>query len=137
MSLRGAVVMAVVVGACALAWQQQDRLRAWMGSLPPPSLPALPRSEPAADAGKAGAGGLRKCVNGQQVSYTNVACPPGTHEQAVTAAPLTVLPATPVPKPAQAGQASSGPAALREALDMKPEPTLRDKAMERAINEIR
>lgn len=136
MSFRGAVVMAVVVGACALAWQQQDRLRAWMGSLPPPSLPTLPRGESSADA-KNNPAGLRKCLKGTEVSYTNAACPPGSREQAVTAPPVNVLPATPVPKPAQAAQASSGPAALREALDIKREETLRDKAMERAVEGIR
>ncbi|MDR7268201.1 hypothetical protein J2X20_000830 [Pelomonas saccharophila] len=75
-------------------------------------------------------GDLRKCVKGQQVSYSNVECPPGYQEQAVTAAPVNVLPATPVSKPATAG---SGPSALHKALDMTRDDGLKDKLIERAV----
>ena len=134
---------AVVLAVGVLAWQKQDQLKALISSAPPITLPDLPRSESSAAAptsaskSKFAPGAMRKCVKGQQVSYTNVECPAGTQEQAVTAAPVNVVQATPVPKPAQAAQASSGPAALREALDMKREETLREKAMDRAVEGIR
>lgn len=115
--LRAAVVVAACLAAGGLAWQNRAQLQAWAGAAQSAAAPA--------------AGPLRKCVNGQQVTYTNAACPAGHKEQAVTAAPFNVVPATPVPKPAQA--AGSAPL-LHQVLDVKPEPTLKDKMMERAID---
>ena len=125
MSLRGVVIAAVVLAIGALAWQKQDQLRAWVGAQPPLVMPDLVSSEAAP---------ARKCVKGQQVSYTNVECPAGTQAQAVKAMPVNVVPATPVPRVAQPG---SAPSALREALDIKREDPLRAKALERAIDGIR
>lgn len=119
MALRGLVIAAACLAACVVAWQQREPLQAWVGSAQPVAAAA--------------AGPLRKCVNGQQVSYTNAQCPPGRKEQPVTAPPVNVLPATPVPKVASA---SSAPL-LHQALDIKQEATLKDKMMERAIDGIR
>lgn len=119
MSVRGLVVAAACVALLALAWQKREALQAWVGSQQPLSASS--------------AAPLRKCVNGQQVSYTNAACPPGHREQAVTAPPVNVLPATPVRK---AAKASSAPL-LHQALDVKQEATLKDKMMERAIDGAR
>ena len=79
-------------------------------------------------------GALRKCVRGQQVSYTNVACPAGSREEAVADAPVNVLPATPVARvaPPQA-PGSSAPSSLHQALDLTRDDKLRDRIMERAI----
>lgn len=117
MSVRLLVVMLIALGAAGLAWQKRTELQAWAAS---------------AGASPASSAPLRKCIRGQAVSYSNVACPPGHTEQAVGAAPVTVLPATPVPQPADA--AASGPSSLHKALDITRDETLRDKAMERAIN---
>ena len=119
MALRGLVIAAVCLAAFVVAWQKREPLQAWVGSVQQAAAPA--------------GGPLRKCVNGQQVSYTNAQCLPSHKEQAVTAAPVNVLPATPVPKVAPA---SSAPL-LHQALDIKREDTLKDKAMERAIDGIR
>lgn len=119
MSIRTFVVAAACLAALVLAWQKREPLQAWVGSV---QMAAAPAAAP-----------LRKCVNGQQVSYTNAACPPGHKEQAVTAPPVNVVPATPVQK---AAPASSAPL-LHQALDVKQEPTLKDKMMERAIDGAR
>lgn len=122
MSLRGVVVAAACVAALVLVWQKREQLQAWVVSTQAAAAPMT-----------SAAGPLRKCVNGQQVSYTNAACPPGHKEQAVTAAPVNVLPATPVPRPV----ASSSAPLLHQALDIKQEATLKDKMMERAIDGAR
>jgi len=119
MSIRTVVVAAACLAALVLAWQKREPLQAWFGSVQTAAAPA--------------AAPLRKCVNGQQVSYTNAACPPGHKEQAVTAPPVNVVPATRVPK---AAEASSAPL-LHQALDVKQEATLKDKMMERAIDGVR
>lgn len=133
MSIRGLVIALFVLAAIGLGWQQREPLQAWLGrsaaQLQALAEPAA-ESRPVAGAG-ARPGGLRKCVKGQQVSYTNVECPPGHSEQAVAAAPVTVLPATPVAKPAAA---SSGPSSLHKALDLTRDDTLKEKAIERAVN---
>lgn len=141
MSIRGLIIALLLSAALGLAWHQRAPLQAWAGSASLPSVPSLGGNEPprlTADAtapkgaSKFRSGDLRKCVNGQQVAYSNVECPPGSKEQAVTAAAVTVLPATPVSKPSVP---SSAPAALRTALDVEHRgDTLTDKAIERAVN---
>ena len=142
MSLRRFIAVMFVLAAIGLGWQKREQLQAWAGSASLPSAPNIRFNEapPVADAAAPKAaprfrsGDLRKCVNGQQVSYTNTECPPGHREQAVAAAPVNVLPATPVSKPAQA---SSAPSSLHQALDLTRDDKLRDRIMERAINEAR
>ena len=136
MSLRGLVVAATLLAAAALAWQKREQLQAWAGQAPtlatlvPTSSEPSAGARPGADGAKPRPGGLRKCVKGQQVAYTNVECPPGYQDQAVTAAPVNVLPATPVSKPVAS---SSAPSALHQALDITRDDKLRDKLMERAV----
>lgn len=142
MSLRRFIAVMFLLAAVGLVWQKRDQLQAWAGSASLPSAPRISFNEPGPTADAAApkaaskfrSGDLRKCVNGQQVSYTNTECPPGHKEQAVAAAPVTVLPATPVSKPAQP---SSAPSSLHQALDLTRDDTLRDRIMERAINEAR
>ena len=119
MSIRGLVLALLLLGAFGLAWQKRAELQAWASAAAQPSSSAP----------------LRKCVKGREVSYSNVGCPVGHTEQAVSAAPVTVLPATPAPRPAQV--AGSGPPSLHKALDITRDETLRDKAMERAIDGAR
>ena len=136
MSLRGLVIATILLAALGLAWQKREQLQAWLGSAPNLVASVPGPGEPSAGTRPAAApqsrpGGLRKCVKGQQISYTNVECPPGHQEQAVAAAPVNVLPATPVSKPAEA---SSGPSSLHKALDLTRDDTLRERAIERAVN---
>lgn len=146
MSLRGLFIATMLTAALGLAWQKREPLRAWLGSVAVPSVPVsisehpVPLLNPAnpptpSTAGKPAAefrsGELRKCVNGQQVAYTNVECPPGFKAQAVAAAAVTVVPGTPVAKPQAA---ASGPSALHKALDISRDDTLHDKMIQRAID---
>ena len=130
--------MTMLTAALGLAWQKREPLRAWLGSPPVPSVPVSSGEQPAPFMANPGtpaasfrAGELRKCVNGQQVSYTNVECPPGFKAQAVAAAAVTVVPGTPVAKP---DAAASGPSALHKALDISRDDTLHDKMIQRAID---
>lgn len=143
MSIRGLILALFFLSALGLAWQQREQLRAWLGSVSVPSVPmsisdqpapaAMPSTSaaPGTSAAKFRAGELRKCVNGQQVAYTNVECPPGFKAQAVAAAAVTVVPGTPVAKP---DAAASGPSALHKALDISRDDTLHDKMIQRAID---
>lgn len=132
-----------LLAALGLAWQQRERLLASVQPAPQLTVISPNHDEPAAEAqpaadaaaprvrSKLPPGALRKCVNGQQVSYTNVECPPGHQEQALNGKPVNVMPATPVSKPVVA---SSAPSALHQALGLTRDDTLRDRAIERAIN---
>lgn len=133
MSIRGLVALMFLLAAIGLGWQQREQLQAWAGSATLPAAPGLSFKEPQPapkGSSKFRSGELRKCVNGQQVSYANVECPPGAKEQAVTGGAVTVVPGTPVAKPAAAG---SGPSALHKALDITRDDTLHEKLMERQI----
>jgi hypothetical protein len=133
MSIRGLIVVLLLAAALGLAWQKRELLQAWAGSASLSAAPSISFNEPPPapkGSSKFRAGELRKCVNGQQVSYSNVECPPGAKEQGVTAGAVTVVPGTPAPKPAAAG---SGPSALHKALDLTRDDTLHEKIMERQI----
>ncbi len=142
MSIRGLVIALLLLAALGLGWQKKDQLQAWAGAARLPDVPRLGADEPRAagdgaapkTASKFRAGELRKCVNGQQVSYSNVECPPGAREQAVAAAPVTVVPGTPVSKPADASSAASP---LHEALGITRDDKLREKIMQRQMEDAR
>lgn len=130
MSIRGLIIALFVLAAVGLAWQQRGPLQAWFGASAA-RVEQLSRSAPEGSAPKGQQpGGLRKCVKGQEVSYTNAKCPGGFAEQAVTGGTVTVVPATPVP---QASDAASSTPALHRALDVKRDDTLHDKIMQRQI----
>jgi hypothetical protein len=142
-SPRGFVVTVIVVAALVLAWQRRERLLTWAESAPLQAVPSssqggsITEAPPATDASppkvrsKFRPGALRKCVNGQQVAYTNVECPPGTREQALGAAPVNVVPAPPATKPADT---VSAPSSLREALGVSGDDKLRSRLIERAVD---
>lgn len=121
MSMRGLIAVLVLVGVLGAGWQQRERLQAWAASAPVPDI--TPQ-------GAAKTGPLRKCVKGGEVTYSNVDCPTGAQAKAVTGGTVTVVPATPSPKPSEA---ASGPTALHKALDITRDDTLRDKIMQRQI----
>ncbi len=132
MSIRGLVIGLLLAAVLGLAWQQRAPLQSWLGTSAAKVQSLADSSSSAGPAGdaKARPGGLRKCVKGQEVSYTNAECPPGYRDQAVTGGSVTVVPATPVPKP---DEASSGPSALHKALGVTRDDTLKDKMIERAV----
>ena len=71
-------------------------------------------------------GTLRKCLRGAEVSYTNSFCPSGARELKLDRGTVNVLP----PDPAAAARAK-GPAADPG----QPPPTLRERAVERAVHQ--
>lgn len=129
MSIRGLIIALFVVAALGLAWQQRAPLQAWLGASAA-RVEQLSRSPGDAGAPKDQPGGLRKCVKGAEVTYTNAKCPAGYAEQAVTGGTVSVVPATPVP---QASDAASGTPTLHRALDIKRDDTLHDKIIQRQI----
>lgn len=78
-------------------------------------------------------GELRKCSKGKMVEYTNMTCPDGFRESAVTATNVTVVAATPVAKANDRGQGAKAKATLRDVLDINQPDNLRDKVMDRVI----
>lgn len=135
MSVRGLIIGLVLLGALGAAWHQREALQAWVGSakLASPAGSGATTASPGAPKATGG-GELRKCLKDGQVTYSNVDCPAGSQAQAVTGGTVTVVPGTPVAKPATAG---SGPSALHKALDVTRDDSLRDKIMERQIEGAR
>ena len=77
-------------------------------------------------------GTLRKCVKGQQVSYTNQTCPLGSNENPVAGPPVNVMPSQAAAKP-ETAQPSKTSASLRDALDVSRDENLRERAIERTV----
>lgn len=132
MSIRGLIIGLVLLGVVGGAWHERERLQSWVATAKLPAGAGATTSTGAPQA--AGGGELRKCVKDGQVTYANVDCPAGSQAQAVTGGTVTVVPGTPVPKPAAA---SSGPSALHKALDVTRDDSLRDKMVERQIEGAR
>jgi hypothetical protein len=84
------------------------------------------------DSGSKAAGGLRKCVSGAQITYTDEVCPAGSREMPISSGNVTVVPATrgaPAADADKSAKAASGePARNKEDLNM------RDKRVEQVIN---
>jgi hypothetical protein len=82
--------------------------------------------------GAAGRSGIHKCKKGSVVTYTDAPCALAKHEQALAGGTVTVVkgqrPAT------QAAAAAGSQALLRTWAGNPNEPSLRDKAIERAVN---
>jgi hypothetical protein len=113
------ILIAVALALAAGLWTQRDS--AWSRRLQA-SMPGSPSSAPATPPA-----GLRKCLRGTEVLYTNEACPAGSEAQRVNGA-VTVVPA------AQSGKLPSLPASVPNARELLKanEPTLRDQRMEQA-----
>ena len=85
------------------------------------------------DSSKKAAGGLRKCVAGEKITYTDEACPPGSRESAISGGNVTVLPAQ-RGAPAETDKAGKAAAAPPEAARVKEELSMREKRMEQTVN---
>ncbi|MEL4180723.1 hypothetical protein [Roseateles sp. PN1] len=88
-------------------------------------------------------GVMRKCLRGREVVYTDVACPAGYAQGDVSGGTVNTVAepgrqAGATGTPASAGGAASAPgkkAALREVLDMNSNNDLRQRMMDRAIDQ--
>lgn len=137
----------------AAGWRYREPLLAWVNpadtAKPPPfqfdNGTVRTYAPPASAAPQAQAdvrpGGLRKCVQGKSVVYTDQPCPQGAREQGLTRGTVNAVPGQ---RPAPAGDAdAAGPASalppqtktLRDAMLGPPvKNDLRDQAIERTIN---
>lgn len=101
MSPRSFIVCLTVAALAFAIWGYRDSKlvrRLWPSALPTPSmLPSKPTGTSTGTRTGTSAnqalGGLRKCRSGTTVSYTDSACPPGSHEEAISGGSLTVVPA--------------------------------------------
>jgi hypothetical protein len=134
------IVVALALGA-TLAWRYQDaglmqsiaeqeeQIRPTLkfdngsSAVPPDALPAV---------GAAARSGIHKCKKGSGVTYTDAPCELAKHEQALAGGTVTVVKGQ---RPAAPAPAAAGSQALLRTLAGNPnEPSLRDKAIERAVN---
>ena len=145
MSVRVIFITAALLIALSVAWGKRQSLQALLAPAPPPSKPiqfdngTVREYGPASSASASSAqpqiapGGMRKCFKGQQVSYTNMECPPGTKEKPVAGPPVNVLPAQAVAKANESQAPGKGKSALHDALDVSRDEKLRERMMERVI----
>jgi len=153
MLLQRLFVASVLLLALAFGW------RFWHGMSaqgPDPSArPVAPaidfdngsvRAPASAVARPAGAvpGRLTKCVRGSETVYTHFTCPPGHKAAAMGGGTVTVVPGTTRAETAQAGRpAGTGlppngaKASLHDALDISADPHLRERLVERAVQNSR
>ncbi len=142
---------AVALVVALVAWRHRDELKEFFSPPPEPAKPIVfdngtvrdtTPPPPEADAAAAPAplprGVMRKCLRGSEVNYTDRECPPGFKEKPVSGSKFTVVPgqgggaANPSPPPAKPG--ADRPKTLKDALDMRPDDRLRERAIDRAID---
>ncbi len=143
MKMLAITVLALI--AVAASWRHRAAIDDWLA--PTTARPkaivfdngTVREAAPAATRALASAmrsGSLRKCMRGQQTTYTNSDCPPGFHEKTVAADRVTVLEAQPTAATAAATPGSAGTGAqrrLHDALVLRADKQLRQRMMERAI----
>ncbi len=142
MGVKTALVTALAVAAGA-AWYFQDTpaMRSVTSTVKASVEKAgLTNTLPEAVSPKQGTAGLRKCVQGNSVSYVDRACPQGSTEQPIKQDIVTVVPGQAAPKPADtaAGGAANGdaPKTILERL-APPEKgeSLKEKMMNKAVGQ--
>lgn len=79
-------------------------------------------------------GVMRKCVRGRELLYTDQPCPKGSSAEGVTGGNVTVLQGGIVPTE-KARPATSGQKTLRDALDVSGNDNIKEKMIERAVNQ--
>lgn len=146
LSLRGLTLSAAVLIALSAAWSQRHVFKNWLTPAgPPPKAIAFdngtvrqygPPSDSTGASPQFMPGALRKCYRGQQVSYTDLECPPGFKEKAVAGPPVTVV-ASQVPAKPAAGttaDATKARTTLRDALDVSHNDNLRQQMVQRVVD---
>jgi hypothetical protein len=133
----------VALIAASAAWRYRGAMSSGAPTAPSVSKPfefdnGTVREQPAPASAVASSrpGGLRKCVRGNEVAYTDKVCAPGFREKPVASDRVSLV-ASPAAAPpttlSGAASQSAGPALLRDKLDLSQDARLRDKVMERAI----
>jgi hypothetical protein len=143
MTLRALFIALAVLVAIGAAWSKRQAVEALFSPSPPPpkaikfdngTVREYGPSSTASAAPQATSGGMRKCFKGQQVSYTNLECPPGSTEKPVAGPPVNVLPAQVAAKPNESSPTGKARPSLRESLDLARDVNLKDKMMDRVID---
>lgn len=80
-------------------------------------------------------GGIRKCRKGGQVVYTDGTCPPGAQEQPLRNGTVTIISGQAGTKSANAGEPAPQRATLRDVLDPPEEVSLKDKRMQKIVDQ--
>jgi hypothetical protein len=145
MPFRAIALTVLVLFAAAFGWRY--RHAEWLQGVfsPPVATKAKPivfdngtvRTPPPPASGPMPAAiGMRKCLRGTTVSYTDQPCPPGSREAPVNRGVVTVVEATapaPAPAPAPAAKPSAGPLLPNARDAIRPAgPSLNEQAIERA-----
>jgi hypothetical protein len=149
MLLRVLFVSLALMIAAPLAWRamQSDSVKNWWNPPPPPKPFQFDNGTVRQAPQPSGplqtvSPGLKKCRQGDKLVYTDGPCPAGSKPETISGNVNVV--SMPKPAPAQAAAAPGKPASgalarlpnVRDALH-DPGPTIREKAMERAIDNIR
>ncbi len=79
-------------------------------------------------------GVIKKCLRGREITYTDQICPSDAKVAPVTGGNVTVV-GTPKAKAERSNAAEPGPKALRDALDLSGNVNIREKMMDRAVNQ--
>jgi hypothetical protein len=138
------IAVAVIVGATA-AWRFRSEISNWVqdksgtakpfvfdnGSNKSQESVAATNGAPRQSATQPGA--MKKCVRGEETTYTNFACPPGFNEKGVASDRLTVLTHQAVPAVSPQAASSAPKNGLKDALGMNQDDRLKDRMMDRAI----
>jgi len=145
MRLHHVFIALAIALVLAIGWRWRDTAGALLAPPAPPPAPIKFDNGSIRDAQRASApdtgapvavalpGGMRKCVRGTTVLYTDKTCPPGSREQAVRADNVSVLPGTrpAVTRPAGAEAPPRKPL-LRELAGPDDSAALREQAIDRA-----
>lgn len=137
--------VALAAVGLSIAWNKRAELQRLVAPPPPPPKAIQfdngtvrqggPASAPAAGTTSSfPPGAMRKCLKGREVQYTNIGCPPGFKEAAVAGPPVTVL-GSDAPRPAAAASEAKGRARLESALGLSADKGLKDRIMQRTIDE--
>jgi hypothetical protein len=145
MSARILFITAALLIALSVAWGKRQSIQTLFAPPPPSPKPIqfdngtvrefAPSSSASSssDRSQIASGGLRKCFKGQQISYTNMECPPGSTEKPVAGPPVNILPAQASAKSDEARAQDKAKPSLRGALELDRDVNLKDRMMERVI----
>jgi hypothetical protein len=141
MKLVFAVLVAVVLGA--VLWGARDTafVRQFMqpvvGTAPAirfdNDTTALPPAGDSTPARQDIRSGMRKCLRGAEVLYTDAPCPAGSREAKVAGGAVTVLPGTPATTVLRPPKAAASAPNVRDLLLPPGEANLRDRQMEKVV----
>jgi hypothetical protein len=137
--------LAAVTLSVAFSMWRGGTFRDWLRTTPdkPPEivfdngsvrdLPLPPASAPSKGITLSPPGALRKCVRGEQVTYSNLTCPPGFREREIAKDRVTVIPGVRTPQSTAVQSAAKPHEAMKDALDLKRDEKLRQRMIDKAV----